>query len=65
MDWVHTLLVLDGCPENCLEVQDMNYGLSADLDNDCRVDFRDFALIAEKWSQCNEPDKPECLENWW
>jgi hypothetical protein len=32
----------------------------ADLNQDCTVDFRDFAIFAEDWLQCTMPDDPQC-----
>ncbi|AQT68187.1 Sialidase precursor [Anaerohalosphaera lusitana] len=37
--------------------------LSADLNQDCYVDFNDFALVASNWLQCSDPTDIECLPN--
>jgi hypothetical protein len=34
--------------------------LQGDIDQNCVVDFRDFALIARDWLRCNEATKPDC-----
>ena len=39
------------------------YRLAGDLNDDCRVDFLDDAIIAENWLiDCNlDPDNPACI----
>ena len=41
-------VVLD--PDGCVTP------INADLDNNCIVDFGDFAIISENWMQCRDPD---------
>jgi hypothetical protein len=44
-------------------VQICEYVLSGDLNNDCRVDFLDFAIMASNWlTDCTtDPSNPQCL----
>jgi hypothetical protein len=44
-------------------VQICEYALSGDLNNDCRVDFLDFAVMAANWLvDCDlTPDNPACV----
>jgi hypothetical protein len=37
--------------------------LTGDLNNDCKVDFKDLALFAQSWLGCNL-DPPEACEQW-
>ena len=48
-------------PQNCAEVWTYGYGLKADLNRDCRVDFRDFATFSSYWLNCNDPYDTNCL----
>lgn len=32
----------------------------ADLNGDCYVDWRDFAIFVSEWLQCAEPTDPAC-----
>jgi hypothetical protein len=42
-----------------LECGDKGFSL-ADLTRDCKVDFRDFAIIAEQWLVCTMPEDESC-----
>jgi hypothetical protein len=46
-----------------LSSESCQYMLFGDFNDDCKVDFFDFALMAENWLiNCNlEPDNPECI----
>ena len=46
---------------DCQQVWDDGYGKAADLNNDCHVDFNDFAMLASQWMQCNNPDPSKCF----
>jgi len=39
------------------------YNLAGDLNDDCKVDFRDFAIMADNWLiDCNtDPSNPVCV----
>jgi hypothetical protein len=51
-------------PHNCAELMNKEPALAGDIDNDCHVDFGDFAELALDWRRCNEPNKPGCSPNW-
>lgn len=38
--------------------------LPEDLNQDCYIDFRDFAYFAGRWLQCTEPNNPNCDPYW-
>ncbi len=38
--------------------------LQQDLNYDCYVDFRDFALFSELWLGCTDPNNPACDSYW-
>lgn len=38
--------------------------LPTDVDKNCRVDFRDFALIAANYLKCTNPQDPNCDQYW-
>jgi len=42
------------------ECGDQGY-LVGDLDKDCKVDFVDFAMMAENWLKCTRPDDETCV----
>lgn len=46
-------------PANCND--SLSYHLKADINKDCKVDFKDFALFAEGWSKCTDPTDSNCL----
>jgi hypothetical protein len=35
--------------------------LFADFNNDCKVDFKDFAKFAEQWLECTSPGGENCI----
>ena len=47
-------------PATCAEVYEYGYGMSADINTDCRVDTLDLAALAANWLSCNAPDDPRC-----
>jgi hypothetical protein len=49
---------------NCQEYIDCGYGLPADLNRDCKINFDDFAIFASNWLKCNDPRDPNCSPNW-
>jgi hypothetical protein len=51
-------------PSSCAEAIERGLDLKGDLDGDCDVDFRDYALFAAQWMQCNNPANPNCDETW-
>jgi hypothetical protein len=38
-------------PADCNQVKHWGYGLTGDLNGDCRVKFDDFAILASRWLQ--------------
>lgn len=51
-------------PKTCAEVFTLGKGLAGDLDQNCRVDLKDFAVLADEWFVCNDPNNPVCIVNW-
>jgi hypothetical protein len=49
---------------DCQAVQDAGYSLKADLDGDCEITMEDFALVAQDWLECNDPEDVNCIKNW-
>jgi len=49
---------------DCNELWQLGFGLEADLDHDCDVDVDDLAILAADWLTCNDPNNPNCTENW-
>ena len=49
---------------NCEDVWDQGYGLQADVNFDCLVNLKDFAVVAADWLKCNIPSESECMINW-
>jgi hypothetical protein len=36
----------------------------SDLQPDNYIDFIDFGILGLQWTQCNDPEDPECSPNW-
>ncbi len=47
-------------PQDCQDLIDAGYKLSADLYPDCKIDIKDFAELAVKWLLCNDPEVSGC-----
>ena len=47
-------------PNSCADVWTIGAGLPEDLNQDCVIDFKDFAIVAESWMVCNAPADPNC-----
>ena len=50
-----------------LAIYECPAGLTGDLTGDCRVDFEDFAILANQWLQCGDPFEEwlcVCPYNW-
>jgi hypothetical protein len=47
-------------PATCDEVWQAGYGLASDLDRNCIVDFKDFAVFIQRWFECNNPQDLTC-----
>jgi hypothetical protein len=39
---------------------DLNTFLPSDLNHDCYINFADFAIFAQNWLTCNDPQDPAC-----
>ena len=48
-------------PADCDEAIAMGKGLATDLNDDCRVNFTDFAILAQSWMSCMDPDDANCM----
>jgi len=44
----------------CADIADAGGTLAADLNKDCYVNLLDFAVFAESWLLCNDPNDPQC-----
>jgi hypothetical protein len=53
-------------PKNCADTMSRNPAVAADLNEDCKVNFEDFAEFALNWARCNDPTvgAPSCPPNW-
>ncbi len=51
-------------PSTCHGVWQANMGLASDLNHDCRVDYLDLSIFADKYLNCNNPSDPNCNQNW-
>jgi hypothetical protein len=55
-------------PKNCKEMRDRLLIWDIDRNQDCRIDFYDFAIFAQDWMLCNDPESiginPNCVPNW-
>jgi len=52
-------------PKNCAELWDRGYGGSVvgDMDENCKVDFKDFAKLALDWATYADPNDPNTWNN--
>ncbi|ARN55920.1 hypothetical protein [Sedimentisphaera salicampi] len=51
-------------PSGCHGVWQAGYGLQADINKDCVVDFEDLLLFAENFLTCTDPNNEDCLKPW-
>ena len=52
-------------PQTCDEAILLGYSLlDMDLNGDCRVNLKDFAMIAADWLRCVKPEDPACEKPW-
>jgi hypothetical protein len=54
-------------PHSCAEIRDRGLaGSAGDMDVNCKVNFKDFAMFALNWASCNDPTvgAPTCPPNW-
>ncbi|MEN6385277.1 MAG: hypothetical protein ABFD79_08750 [Phycisphaerales bacterium] len=45
---------------SCSEMSEMKINLAADLNRDCKIDFKDMAILANNWLKCKDPANQEC-----
>ncbi len=45
---------------DCTRVKEDGLLMAGDLNEDCKVDLLDFAMMAANWIKCNDPQKAEC-----
>jgi hypothetical protein len=57
----HAMLVP---PASCQEAINIGFKQQGDLNNDCLVTLKDFALVAAGWLQCVEPSNSNCSKPW-
>jgi hypothetical protein len=65
-------LTLGTTPVDCSDAISKGYSLDYDLNGDCRVNFKDFAMIdfedltlfAEAWLDCFDPADAGCAKQW-
>jgi len=60
-----TLYYLAWKPKNCQDAIGRGYGTVADRNQDCTIDFTDFATIASQWKLCNDPCDANCAPYPW
>lgn len=51
-------------PNNCIDAVARGYTMDTDFNDDCMVDFYDFAEFALNWARCNNPADANCSQNW-
>jgi len=51
-------------PKTCKDVVERGLVYVGDINEDCRIDFFDFAEFALDWALCNDPGDTNCLPNW-
>ena len=61
-DWYHTKSITSPTPTTCEEAWEYGYGIAADANKNCIIDFGDFALFALGWLDCNDPNEINCLQ---
>jgi hypothetical protein len=53
---------LNGGPLPPPKCEDIGVYFPSDLNKDCYINLEDFALIANDWLKCNDPQKSECTD---
>ena len=50
---------------DCIDIQLYGMSLASDLNADCNVNFKDFAVFADTWlDTCNNPEDKSCVDTW-
>ncbi|AQQ71042.1 hypothetical protein SMSP2_01406 [Limihaloglobus sulfuriphilus] len=47
-------------PDTCEQLMLFGGGYTADINEDCHVDIADFAMLADTWLSCNDPEDVNC-----
>jgi len=50
-------------PNDCNEVALFGWALAGDINKDCYVNLKDFAMLANQWQKCNDPCVPDFDES--
>jgi hypothetical protein len=50
-------------PSDCNEVGLFGWSLAGDINKDCYVNLKDFAILANQWQKCNDPCDPDFDES--
>ena len=51
-------------PQSCEDLVERGYASPMDFNEDCKVNFADFAEFAINWMMCNDPEDLNCTPNW-
>lgn len=55
-------------PQDCQDAWRRGMGLPGDINRDCKIDLADFAILAQAWLACNDPElfgiDLTCMPNW-
>jgi WD40 repeat protein len=51
-------------PVNCADAIGKGYAPAYDLNSDCKVNFGDFAIVAQDWFECIDPANTGCSTPW-
>ena len=62
IDDVSLLAITD--PTVCSEAIAQGHGMAGDVNNDCYVDLKDIAVIAQDWLRCINPADSGCASPW-
>ncbi|MEN6386545.1 MAG: hypothetical protein ABFD79_15310 [Phycisphaerales bacterium] len=49
---------------SCSDINILGFGSKKDFNNDCYVNFKDFAVLSEDWLSCMDPADAECITLW-
>ena len=64
-DWdAPQIIITDLLPLDCQAAMDQGYGLITDVNQDCRVDIGDLAILGTDWLNCFDPANSTCEPLW-
>jgi len=52
-------------PSCCHGIWQSGFGINADVNQDCYVDFLDLVVFADEWLRCNDPQSSRCKVACW